>query len=169
MARTKAKPLARAAPNRQGVARAMGLSAGGPAAAQRRKGGLAGGARPALATKAKVRAAPATGGVKKPHRYRPGTRAIMEIRRFQKNTELLLRKLPFQRLVRELTLHFNTSGLKWQAQALLAMQEAAEDYLVHLFEDTNLCAIHAKRVTILPKDIQLARRIRGLPAERARC
>ena len=83
--------------------------------------------RKQLATKAARKSAPATGGVKKPHRYRPGTVALREIRRYQKSTELLIRKLPFQRL----------------------------------FEDTNLCTIHAKRVTIMPKDIQLAPRIRG--------
>ena len=74
----------------------------------------------------------------------------MEIRRFQKTTVLLLRKLPFQRLVRELASEFKTD-LRFQAVALLALQEAAEAYLVSLFEDTNLCAIHAKRVTIMPK------------------
>ncbi|KXZ46674.1 hypothetical protein GPECTOR_41g638 [Gonium pectorale] len=103
---------------------------------------------------------PATGGVKKPHRYRPGTVALREIRKYQKSTELLIRKLPFQRLVREIAQDFKTD-LRFQSQAVLALQEAAEAYLVGLFEDTNLCAIHAKRVTIMPKDIQLARRIRG--------
>ena len=102
----------------------------------------------------------ATGGVKKPHRYRPGTVALREIRRYQKSTELLLRKLPFQRLVREVAQDFKTD-LRFQSSAVMALQEAAESYLVGLFEDTNLCAIHAKRVTIMPKDIQLARRIRG--------
>ena len=53
------------------------------------------------------------------------------------------------------------SDLRFQSHALLAMQEASEVYLTSLFEDTNLCAIHAKRVTIMPKDMQLARRIRG--------
>ncbi|KXZ41752.1 hypothetical protein GPECTOR_294g793 [Gonium pectorale] len=77
-----------------------------------------------------------------------------------KSTELLIRKLPFQRLVREIAQDFKTD-LRFQSQAVLALQEAAEAYLVGLFEDTNLCAIHAKRVTIMPKDIQLARRIRG--------
>ncbi|KAG7158526.1 histone H3-like 2, partial [Homarus americanus] len=101
--------------------------------------------RKQLATKAARKSAPATGGVKKPHRYRPGTVALREIRRYQKSTELLIRKLPFQRL----------------SSAVMALQEASEAYLVGLFEDTNLCAIHAKRVTIMPKDIQLARRIRG--------
>ncbi|KAJ8602080.1 hypothetical protein CTAYLR_001623 [Chrysophaeum taylorii] len=82
------------------------------------------------------------------------------IRRYQKSTELLIRKLPFQRLVREIAQDFKTD-LRFQGSAVLALQEAAEAYLVGLFEDTNLCAIHAKRVTIMPKDIQLARRIRG--------
>lgn len=100
------------------------------------------------------------GGVKKPHRYRPGTVALREIRRYQKSTELLIRKLPFQRLVREIAQDFKTD-LRFQSAAIGALQEASEAYLVGLFEDTNLCAIHAKRVTIMPKDIQLARRIRG--------
>ncbi len=100
------------------------------------------------------------GGIKKPHRFRPGTVALREIRKFQKSTELLIRKLPFQRLVREIAQEYK-SDLRFQSQAILALQEAAEAYMVGLFEDTNLCAIHAKRVTIMPKDIQLARRIRG--------
>ena len=101
-----------------------------------------------------------TGGLKRPMRYRPGTVALCEIRRYQKSTELLIRKLPFNRLVREIAQDFKTD-LRFQPQAVGALQEAAEAYLVGLFEDTNLCAIHAKRVTIMPKDIQLARRIRG--------
>ncbi|XP_042880322.1 histone H3.3 [Penaeus japonicus] len=101
-----------------------------------------------------------SGGVQKPHRYRPGTVALREIRRYQKSTELLIRKLPFQRLVREIAQDFKTD-LRFQSSAVMALQEASEAYLVGLFEDTNLCAIHAKRVTIMPKDIQLARRIRG--------
>ena len=101
-----------------------------------------------------------SGGVKKPHRYRPGTVALREIRKYQKSTDLLIRKLPFQRLVREIAQDFKTD-LRFQSSAVLALQEAAEAYLVGLFEDTNLAAIHAKRVTIMPKDIQLARRIRG--------
>ena len=103
---------------------------------------------------------PKTGGLKRPMRYRPGTVALREIRRYQKTTELLIRKLPFSRLVREVTQDFKTD-LRFQAQAIMALQEAAEAYLVRLFDDTNLCAIHAKRVTIMPKDMQLARRIRG--------
>eukprot|EP00621_Florenciella_sp_RCC1693_P016573 CAMPEP_0182533062 /NCGR_PEP_ID=MMETSP1323-20130603/13000_1 /TAXON_ID=236787 /ORGANISM="Florenciella parvula, Strain RCC1693" /LENGTH=192 /DNA_ID=CAMNT_0024742897 /DNA_START=1 /DNA_END=579 /DNA_ORIENTATION=- len=116
--------------------------------------------RKQLATKAARKSAPTTGGVKKPHRYRPGTVALREIRKYQKSTELLIRKLPFQRLVREIAQDFKTD-LRFQSTAIMALQEAAEAYLVGLFEDTNLCAIHAKRVTIMPKDIQLARRIRG--------
>ena len=100
------------------------------------------------------------GQPKKPHRYRPGTVALREIRRYQKSTELLIRKLPFQRLVREIAQDFKTD-LRFQSSAIMALQEAAEAYLVGLFEDTNLCAIHAKRVTIMPKDVQLARCIRG--------
>ncbi|GER57400.1 histone H3, partial [Striga asiatica] len=115
--------------------------------------------RKQLATKAARKSAPATGGVKKPHRFRPGTVALREIRKYQKSTELLIRKLPFQRLVREIAQDFKTD-LRFQSSAVAALQEAAEAYLVGLFEDTNLCAIHAKRVTIMPKDIQLARRIR---------
>ena len=96
----------------------------------------------------------------KPHRFRPGTIALREIRKYQKSTDLFIRKLPFQRIVREIAQDFKTD-LRFQSQAILALQEASEAYLVGLFEDTNLCAIHAKRVTILPRDIQLARRIRG--------
>ena len=99
-------------------------------------------------------------GVKKPRRYRPGTLALREIRKYQKSTELLIRKLPFQRLVREIAQDLK-SDLRFQSTAILALQEASESYLVGLFEDTNLCAIHANRVTIKPKDMQLARRIRG--------
>ncbi|MFG1588191.1 hypothetical protein ACDT12_12915 [Staphylococcus aureus] len=88
------------------------------------------------------------------------------MRRYQKSTELLIRKLPFQRLVREIAQDFKTD-LRFQSSAVMALQEASEAYLVGLFEDTNLCAIHAKRVTIMPKDIQLARRIdrHGLAAD----
>ncbi|XP_059794061.1 uncharacterized protein LOC132374415 [Balaenoptera ricei] len=94
--------------------------------------------RKQLATKAARKSAPATGGVKKPHRYRPGTVALREIRRYQKSTELLIRKLPFQRLVREIAQDFKTD-LRFQSSAVMALQEACEAYLVGLFEDTNLC------------------------------
>ena len=103
------------------------------------------------------------GGVKKPHRYRPGTVALREIRRYQKSTELLIAKAPFGRLCREIMIEDlkKTNGWRMTLSSVMAQQEAMEAYLVGLFEDTNLCAIHAKRVTIFPKDIQLARRIRG--------
>ena len=113
-----------------------------------------------LASMAARKSAPAAGGVKKPHRFRPGTVALREIRKYQKGTELLIRKLPFQRLVREVAMDFKTD-LRFQSHAIMALQEASEAYLTSLFEDSNLCAIHAKRVTIMPKDMQLARRIRG--------
>ena len=105
------------------------------------------------ASKAARKSAPAVGGVKKPHGYRPGTVALREIRKYQKSTELLIRKLPFQRLVREIATEYK-SDLRFQSSAVLALQEASESYLVGLFEDTNLCAIHAKRVTIMPKHMQ---------------
>ena len=91
---------------------------------------------------------------------RPGTIALKEIRKYQKSTNLLIRKLPFQRLVRQIAHHIK-GDLRFQSTALLALQEASESYLVGLFEDTNFCAIHARRVTIMPKDMHLARRIRG--------
>ncbi|CAK9154555.1 unnamed protein product, partial [Ilex paraguariensis] len=118
--------------------------------------------RKQLATKdGKEVAARATGGVKKPHRFRPGTCGCSEkSENTRRSTELLIRKLPFQRLVREIAQDFKTD-LRFQSSAVAALQEAAEAYLVGCFEDTNLCAIHAKRVTIMPKDMQLARRIRG--------
>ncbi|XP_030045119.1 histone H3-like centromeric protein A [Microcaecilia unicolor] len=96
-------------------------------------------------------------------RYRPGTRALMEIRQYQKSTELLVRKLPFSRLVREICFSFSRGyDYRWQSMAILALQEAAEAFLVRLFEDSYLCTIHAKRVTLFVQDIQLARRIRGI-------
>ena len=79
--------------------------------------------RKQLATKAARKSAPATGGVKKPHRYRPGTVALREIRRYQKSTELLIRKLPFQRLVREIAQDFKTD-LRFQSSAVVALQGA---------------------------------------------
>ena len=113
-----------------------------------------------LATKAARKAKPFTGGVKKPHRYRPGTVALREIRRYQKSTDLLLRKAPFAKVVRAVC-QDRKEDLRWQSTGLLAMQEASESYLVGLFEDSNLAAIHTKRVTVMPKDIQLIRRLRN--------
>ena len=114
-------------------------------------------------------AAPGSGGVRKKRRYRPGTVALREIRLYQKGkhaTELLIRKLAFQRLVRELANDMVSmakfpNGIRWQSTAVIALQEALEAYLVHLFEDTNITAIHAKRVTVMVKDIQVTRRVRG--------
>ena len=110
--------------------------------------------------KRKIHEARMQGRQVKPHRYRAGTVALQDIRHFQKTSALLIRKLPFQRLVREIAQDFKTD-LRFQSAAILCLQEAAEAYLVRLFDDANLCAIHARRVTIMPKDIQLARRIRG--------
>ncbi|XP_018425485.1 PREDICTED: histone H3-like centromeric protein A [Nanorana parkeri] len=95
-------------------------------------------------------------------RYRPGTRALMEIRKYQKSTDLLLKTAPFARLVREVCMEF-TCGVPymWQRMAIMALQEAAEAFLVRLFEDSSLCCLHAKRVTLFVQDMQLARRIRG--------
>ncbi|CAK6445832.1 unnamed protein product [Pipistrellus nathusii] len=116
--------------------------------------------RKPLATTAAEKSAPSVGGVQRPGRYKPGTVALREIRRYQKSTELLIWQLPFQRLVREIAQEFR-ADLRFQSAAIGALQEASEAYLVGLFEDTNLCAIHAERVTIMPRDIQLACRIRG--------
>ena len=110
--------------------------------------------------KREIHEAKMQGWLVKPHRFRAGMAALKDIRHFQRSTVLLIRKLPFQRVVREIAQDFKTD-LRFQSAAVLCLQEAAEAYLVGLFEDTNLCAIHAKRVTILPKDIQLARRIQG--------
>ena len=115
-------------------------------------------ARKQLATKAARKFDPTNSGVKKPHRFRPGK--VREIRKYKKSIELLIRKLPFQRLVREISQDFKTN-LRFQSSTISALQEANEAYLIRLFEDTNLCAIHATRITIMPKDIQLGCRIRG--------
>lgn len=144
--------------NRFQITRKIEIMARTKQTARKSTGGKA--PRKNLATKIAYKSAPTTGGVKKPHRYRPGTVALREIRKYQKSTELLIRKLPFQRLVRETAQNFK-GDLRFQSHAVLALQEASEAFLVGLFEDTNLCAIHARRVTIMPKDMQLARRIRG--------
>ena len=118
--------------------------------------------RLALASKTSYKTGPAVAGVKKAHRYRPGVVALREIRKYQRSTELLIRKLPFQRLVREIARELKPEmDVRFQSMAILALHESAEAYLVGLFEDTNLCAMHAHRVTITPKDMQLARRLRG--------
>ncbi|KAK3676365.1 centromeric DNA-binding histone H3-like protein cse4 [Recurvomyces mirabilis] len=133
---------------------------------KRAPGSRLSGGRNSLGGKAPRRSGASTAvspGRKKP-RYKPGTVALREIRKYQRSTELLMAKLPFSRLVREISLNMapvSSEVTRWQSQAIQALQEAAEAFLIHLFEDTNLCAIHAKRVTIMQKDIQLARRIRG--------
>ena len=101
-----------------------------------------------------------TGGVRKPRRWRPGTAALREIRKYQKSTELLIRKLPFQRLVREVTQDIK-EDLRFQSTSILALQEASESFLVNMFEQVNLAAIHGGRVTIQPKDMRLWSRMKG--------
>ena len=99
--------------------------------------------------------------IKKRH-YRPGTFALREIRRYQKSTGLLIKKAPFIRLVKEI-LHgkLGRTEIRMQCIAVEALQEAAEYYITNLFDDANLCALHAKRITLQPKDMQLAMRITG--------
>ena len=101
-----------------------------------------------------------TEGVKKPKRYRPGTWTLCKIHCYQKSTELLIHKLPFVWLFREITQDFKTYS-HFQANAVMVLQEASKYYLAGLFEDTDLCAIHTKNVMILPKNLQLAHHICG--------
>ena len=114
-----------------------------------------------LTTRAVQKRAPLTGGVKKPQRYRPGTVALREIRKYQKYVDLLIPMVSFQRLVREIIQDTcrdrNIDMKRIQSTALLALQEASEHYLVELFQNSQLAAIHANRVTVLPRDIQLVR------------
>ncbi|KAG5678835.1 hypothetical protein PVAND_008469 [Polypedilum vanderplanki] len=111
-----------------------------------------------LATKLAQKNTPLVDGIMKPSRCRPGTVALREIRRYQKSTELLIRKLPFQRLVRKIAQDYKTD-MRFQADAIEALQEATETYLVKLFEHLNLCAIHANRVTIKSEDMKFVCRI----------
>lgn len=97
---------------------------------------------------------------RKPYRFRPGTQALREIRKYQLSADLIIPKAPFFRIVKELALECNPD-IRLQPAAVLAMQEAAESYIVGLFEDNQLCAIHAGRVTVMTKDMSLARRIRN--------
>jgi len=117
-------------------------------------------ARTGLAAKKVVNASPKT--AKKGKRYRPGQKALREIRRYQMSVELMIPKLPFARVVREITHKFTPSNQSWRwtLDALLAIQTAAEAYITSLFEDSRLCAEHGRRVTVQPKDIHLARRIK---------
>jgi histone H3 len=102
-------------------------------------------------------------GSKRAFRWRPGTVALREIKKFQGSVDTLMRKAPFQRLVREVAQSHHQGGqmMRWQASALAALQEAAEAYVVGLLADANLLALHAKRVTLMARDLTLARRIRG--------
>ena len=96
----------------------------------------------------------------KPRRFRPGTVALRQIRKYQKSTELLIQKLPFQRLVREVVQEmFKTETYRFQSTAILALQEASEAFLVHMFEQCNDICIHGKRVTVQQKDVQLWKRL----------
>ncbi|XP_059899984.1 histone H3-like centromeric protein A isoform X1 [Gadus macrocephalus] len=104
---------------------------------------------------------PSTPGRRR-RRFRPGAKALMEIRKYQKSHTLLLRKRPFARLVREVCESYSGKSLRWQVLALMALQEAAEAFLVMMLANANLCAIHAKRVTLFPRDLQLALRLRGM-------
>ena len=111
-----------------------------------------------------------TGGIKKPHRYCPGLLALREIYRYQQSTESLIRTPPFNKLIKEISQEYRICPegpgtppvqVRFQSMALAALQEAAENFQVGLFEDVNLLAVHAKRVTVMPCDIRLALRIRG--------
>jgi histone H3 len=119
----------------------------------------------AQARRQEAAAGGAAGGIKKPHRYRPGTVALCKIQRCQKSTDLLIQKAPFQRLVRKIVQdcpgYWQKPPLRMQSTALLALQEAAEMYLVRYFEDCNTCALHAKRVTIFPREMFLVGRLQG--------
>ena len=108
-----------------------------------------------FATKAAQKQDKHIGDMKKPHRWCPGTVPLHEICKYQKNTDLLLKKAPFQRLVCEIVCDIK-SDLQMQSMTLLALQEALEAYLVCLFNDTNKCTLHAKRVTIMQNNMQLA-------------
>mmetsp|Transcript_16866 Transcript_16866/g.35406 ORF Transcript_16866/g.35406 Transcript_16866/m.35406 type:complete len:148 (+) Transcript_16866:252-695(+) len=137
-----------------------------PGSARRRDEQLLGRARPRDNIEGRLPASSSStnrprGPPRRKRRMRPGERALREIRQYQSSTSLLLRRLPFARLVREIQYGMTRQPYRWQGSAILALQEAAEAHLVGLFEDSNLCAIHGKRVTIMPKDMQLARRIRG--------
>ena len=109
-----------------------------------------------------------TGGIKKPHRYCPGLLALREIRRYQQSTDCLIKRTPFNKLIKEISQEYSVCPdgpgtpsvqVRFQSTALAALQVAAENFLVGLFEDINLLAVHAKRVTVMPRDIRLALRI----------
>ena len=97
---------------------------------------------------------------RKKRRYRPGTKALREIRNYQKTTHLLIPKQPFQRLVKEIAQGIR-GDFRFTPQSIAALQTAAEEHLRQVFDDTNLCCLHGRRVTIQPRDMKLATRIRG--------
>jgi len=146
------KPVAPIAGKKIGPASKLGKKKIGPASKTR---------TPIAQKSRKSMTAATPGSQKKKQKWRPGTVALREIRQYQRSTNLLIPKLPFSRLIKEIAHERSSNGLRFQSSALMALQEAAEAYIVQLFEDTNLCAIHAKRVTVMPKDMNLARRIRG--------
>jgi histone H3 len=115
-----------------------------------------------LATKAARLARQKAIAMRKPHRWCPGSVAAREIRKFQKTTDLLIRKVPFQHLVQEIALKFGKNDLQMQSTAVLALQEAAKYFMVDVFSDTNLCTLHGKCVTIMVKDLVLAFCIQGI-------
>lgn len=119
------------------------------------------GAKRALGSKkAKKSASSGASGMKKSFRWRPGTVALREVRKLQKSTETLIAKAPFSRLVREVA-ETHKAGLRFQASAVAAIQEASEAFVVSLLADSTICALHAGRVTTMPRDLQLVRRLRG--------
>jgi histone H3 len=113
-----------------------------------------------LGKKQASKSASGSQGMKKSFRWRPGTVALREVRKAQKSTELLIAKAPFSRLVREIA-ETHKAGLRFQASAVAAIQEATESYVISLLADSNLAALHANRVTAMPRDLQLVRRLRG--------
>ena len=114
--------------------------------------------RKQLQTKVARKTAPATGGLKKPHRFKPGTVALREVRRYQKSTECLTRRLPFQRLVRECA-HGFKAELRFERAAMLCLQQAMEMWVSTVLDDAQCYCIHAKRVTLQGKDVHLAMKI----------
>ena len=121
------------------------------------------GAKKSMKSKSIKKSAPAAGGMKtekKKMRFKAGTVALREVKRYQKSLDALIPRAPFQRLVKSICSDMDHE-LRFQSQAIVALQEASEAYIVGVFEDTNLCAIHANRTTIMKKDMELARRIRG--------
>ena len=100
-----------------------------------------------------------TGGIKKPHRYQPGLLALREIRIYQQSSVCLIRRTPFNKLIKEISQEYRVCPdrpgtpsvqVRFQSTALAALQEAAENFIVGLFEDVNLLAVHARRVTVMP-------------------